>query len=90
MEFRSKIINEAVKGLDVVKDENPEIYTLMKELDIFNVIDSLTNSPRRIEIKCGDIDLMNDDFKILAKAKMKVRVMSSDHSGLRILFDKNK
>lgn len=77
-------------ALDVLRKEQKNVYKLIQDLSLINVIDEIVISPKRVEIIMDYVDLENSDCVIIGKYKKKVRIMAGKRTdSIRLLIDKD-
>ena len=71
-----------------IKTEYPDLYKILEEIDVINVLDSFEIDEKRFSGESDELDFTQNDMSKLIKIKNKIRLMGgSKPRTIRILID---
>ena len=71
-----------------IKTEYPELYKILEEIDVVNILDSFEIDEKRFSGESDELDFTQNDMSRLIKIKNKIRLMGgSKPRTIRILID---
>lgn len=87
-EGRTVLMSSIKNNKKDIKSEYPELYKIMEEIDIVNVIDSFEIDEKRFSGESDELDFTQQDMAKFIKIKNKIRLMGgSKPRTIRIVID---
>ena len=87
-EVRTVLMSSIKSKVKDIKTEYPDLYKILEEIDVINVIDTFEIDEQRFSGESDELDLTQEDMSKFLKIKNKIRIMGgSKPRTIRIIID---